>query len=134
MSTTSANSSDFTQEQWLELLRVLPASSLANLQLAWKQFIEEAAGQHNPDQKTTLPDASTLVRAVAPQDDMPQNTYGKIRFDALLKHQLDLDRKTLDHPNGLDALAAAALGNTNAEVSIFIFYAFYLLVIAKFCS
>ncbi|KAM7542069.1 hypothetical protein Aperf_G00000019394 [Anoplocephala perfoliata] len=118
MTTTSASSSDFTQEQWLELLRVLPASSLANLQLAWKQFIEEAASQRNPDQKTPLPDASTLVRAVAPQDDMAQNTYGKIRFDALLKHQLDLDRKTLDHPNGLDALAAAALGNTNAETNV----------------
>lgn len=116
-SSASTNSSDFTKEQWLELLRILPTTSLVNLQLAWKEFVEETAGQRNPEQKTLLPDASTLVRAVATQqNELAQNAYDKLRFDALLKQQLDVDRKALEQPNGLDALAAAALANTNSEV------------------
>ncbi|VDL61434.1 unnamed protein product [Hymenolepis diminuta] len=118
-SSASTNSSDFTKEQWLELLRILPTTSLVNLQLAWKEFVEETAGQRNPEQKTLLPDASTLVRAVATQqNELAQNAYDKLRFDALLKQQLDVDRKALEQPNGLDALAAAALANTNSETNV----------------
>lgn len=118
-SSTSANSSDFTKEQWLELLRILPTTSLVNLQLAWREFVEESTGQRNPEQKTLLPDASTLVRAVAAeQNELTQNTYDKIRFDALIKQQLDIDCKALEQPNGLDALAAAALANTNTETNV----------------
>lgn len=103
----------------MELLRILPTTSLVNLQLAWREFVEETTGQRNPEQKTLLPDASTLVRAVAAeQTELAQNAYDKLRFDALLKQQLDLDCKTLEQPNGLDALAAAALANTNTETNV----------------
>lgn len=97
-----------------------------NLQLALRQFLQETEGDIEAgklDQKTPLPDASTLVRAPLPLDDMPQNTYGTDRYLTLLRQSLELDRKplipsaTLDTPNGLDTLAAAALANTSAEVS-----------------
>lgn len=124
--TATANGSEFSQEQWLDLLRVLPSSSRMNLQLALRQFLQETEGDIEAgklDQKTPLPDASTLVRAPLPLDDMPQNTYGTDRYLTLLRQSLELDRKplipsaTLDTPNGLDTLAAAALANTSAEVS-----------------
>ncbi|VDM33807.1 unnamed protein product [Hydatigera taeniaeformis] len=123
---STANGSDFSQEQWLDLLRVLPSSSRMNLQLALRQFLQETEGDIETgklDQKTPLPDASTLVRTPLPLDDMPQNTYGTDRYLTLLRQSLELDRKplipsvTLDTPNGLDTLAAAALANTSAEVS-----------------
>ncbi|KAL5107505.1 Transforming protein v-Fos/v-Fox [Taenia crassiceps] len=110
--TSTANGSEFSQEQWLDLLRVLPSSSRMNLQLALRQFLQETE------------DASTLVRAPLPLDDMPQNTYGTDRYLTLLRQSLELDRKplipsgTLDTPNGLDTLAAAALANTSAETNV----------------
>ncbi|EUB57385.1 Transforming protein v-Fos/v-Fox [Echinococcus granulosus] len=121
--TSTANGSEFSQEQWLDLLRVLPSSSRMNLQLALRQFLQETGDIETDkiDQKTPLPDASTLVRASLPLDDMPQNTYGTDRYLTLLRQSLELDRKplipsaTLDTPNGLDTLAAAALANTSAE-------------------
>ncbi|KAH9280947.1 Transforming protein v-Fos/v-Fox [Echinococcus granulosus] len=124
--TSTANGSEFSQEQWLDLLRVLPSSSRMNLQLALRQFLQETGDIETDkiDQKTPLPDASTLVRASLPLDDMPQNTYGTDRYLTLLRQSLELDRKplipsaTLDTPNGLDTLAAAALANTNAETNV----------------
>ncbi|VDK37912.1 unnamed protein product [Taenia asiatica] len=125
--TSTANGSEFSQEQWLDLLRVLPSSSRMNLQLALRQFLQETEGDIETgklDQKTPLPDASTLVRAPLPLDDMPQNTYGTDRYLTLLRQSLELDRKplipsaTLDTPNGLDTLAAAALANTSAETNV----------------
>ncbi|CDS37813.1 fos transcription factor [Echinococcus multilocularis] len=126
VSTSTANGSEFSQEQWLDLLRVLPSSSRMNLQLALRQFLQETGDIETDkiDQKTPLPDASTLVRAPLPLDDMPQNTYGTDRYLTLLRQSLELDRKTLipsatlDTPNGLDTLAAAALANTSAETNV----------------
>ncbi|VDD81043.1 unnamed protein product [Mesocestoides corti] len=138
------SNSEFSRQQWLDLLRVLPPSSRTNLQLALKQYLDETSqGDGSETQtlnvqqsrKVPLPDASTLVQTATaipnvPHDDMPQNTFGTDRYLTLLRQSLDLDRKplipspnnmlatpSLDPLNGLDTLAAAALANTNSEGS-----------------
>uniref|UniRef100_A0A5K3ETY5 BZIP domain-containing protein n=1 Tax=Mesocestoides corti TaxID=53468 RepID=A0A5K3ETY5_MESCO len=139
------SNSEFSRQQWLDLLRVLPPSSRTNLQLALKQYLDETSqGDGSETQtlnvqqsrKVPLPDASTLVQTATaipnvPHDDMPQNTFGTDRYLTLLRQSLDLDRKplipspnnmlatpSLDPLNGLDTLAAAALANTNSETNV----------------
>lgn len=122
----NSTSSEFSKEQWLQLLRILPPNSLVNLQVAWKEYIEETSRnqqlQQQQQQSISLPDASTLVPLVGAaqnQDQLTQNAYEK-----LIKQQLDLNNsnnsnnKSVEQPNGLDALAAAALANTSTEVRI----------------
>lgn len=114
---SSSNGSEFTEEQWLDLLRVLPRSSRTNLQRALKQYLLETEGEidiEKVDAKIALSDNSTLIT---------QNSIGSSRNLSFLRQTTESERKplistnTLDTPNGLDTLAAAALANTNAEVS-----------------
>ncbi len=145
--------SDFSQEQWLDLLRMITPTSRHNLQLALRQHLDEVARIETAKAiqplRTILPAASTLVSAPKPTappvpEKEPENSFGQERYMSMLRQSLDLDQKpqkantvtvstaSVDPPNGLDTLAAAALASTNSEVSGVTFFVVVVIVFYNF--